>query len=87
MLYEIIYLAVNNQYENKVSIPYIKILCWVYGKNKQDKIINNNIRNDNIVEKMVENRLRWFEHVERKTINFVVRRVDRMKRKQTTRDR
>lgn len=58
----------------------------MYGKNKQDKIINN-IRNDNIVEKMVENRLTRFEHVERKTINFVVRRVDRMKSKQTTRGR
>jgi len=40
------------------------------------------IRNDNISEswvntaseKMVENRLRWFGHVERRPVDFVVRR-------------
>jgi len=30
------------------------------------------------VEKMVENRLRWFGHVERRLVNVVVRRVDQM---------
>jgi len=31
-----------------------------------------------IVEKMVENRVRWFGHVERRPIDYVVRRVDHM---------
>jgi len=31
-----------------------------------------------IVEKMVETRLRWFGHVERRLVDFVVRRVDQM---------
>jgi len=31
-----------------------------------------------IVEKMVENRLRWFGHIERIPIDVVVRRVDQM---------
>jgi len=29
-----------------------------------------------IVEKMVETRLRWFGHVERRSVDAVVRRVD-----------
>ncbi|KAL5156139.1 hypothetical protein HKD37_19G055060 [Glycine soja] len=40
-----------------------------------------------IVEKMVENRLRWFGHVERRPVDSVVRRVDQMERRQTIRDR
>ena len=31
-----------------------------------------------IVEKMVENRLRWFEHVEWRSVDVVVQRVDQM---------
>jgi len=31
-----------------------------------------------IVEKLVENKLRWFGHVERRLIDAVVRRVDQM---------
>jgi len=38
-----------------------------------------------IVEKMVENRFRWFGHVERIPVDFVVRRVDHMERSQITR--
>jgi len=31
-----------------------------------------------VVEKMVENRLRWFGHVERRLVDYVERRVDQM---------
>jgi len=33
---------------------------------------------------MVENRLRWFGHVERKPVDFVVRRVDQMEHNRIT---
>jgi len=36
---------------------------------------------------MVENKLRWFEHVERRPIDSVVRRVDQMEDRQLTRPR
>ncbi|KAH1251469.1 hypothetical protein GmHk_05G014337 [Glycine max] len=56
-----------------------------------DKIRNGAIRERvgvaPIVEKMVENRLRWFGHVERRSVDSVVRRVDQMERRQTIRDR
>jgi hypothetical protein len=40
-----------------------------------------------IVEKLVENRLRWFGHVERRPIDAVVRRVDQMEKSQVKRGR
>ena len=40
-----------------------------------------------IVEKLVENRLRWFGHVERRPVDAVVRRVDQMKESHVKRGR
>jgi len=40
-----------------------------------------------IVEKMVETRLRWFEHVERRPVDSVGRRGDQMEGSQITRGR
>ena len=40
-----------------------------------------------IVEKLVENKLRWFGHVERRPIDAVVRRVDQMEESQVKRGR
>lgn len=63
----------------------------MYSKTRHDKIRNGNIRNSvgvtHIVEKMVENTLRWFEHVKRKYADFMVRIVDQMERSQTSRCR
>ena len=40
-----------------------------------------------IVEKLVENMLRWFEHVERRSVDAVVRRIDQMHESQVKRSR
>ena len=40
-----------------------------------------------IVEKLVENRLKWFGHVERRLVDVVVRRVDQMEEGQVKRGR
>ena len=40
-----------------------------------------------IVEKLVENRLRWFGHVERRPVDAVVRRVNQMEESQIKRGR
>lgn len=77
--------------ENKVSVAEMRMLRWMCSKTRRDKIKNENITESvgiaPIVEKMVENRLRWFEHVERRPVDSVVRRIDRIKRKQTIRGR
>lgn len=55
---------------------------WKYGKTRKDKIRNEINRRSigvaPILEKIVENILKWFLHVERISVNFVVRRVDQM---------
>ncbi|KAH1203821.1 Peroxisome biogenesis factor 10 [Glycine max] len=83
--------AVKSQHENKVGVAEMKMLRWMCGKTRQDKIRNEAIRERvgvaPIVEKMVENRLRWFGHVERRPVDSVVRRVDQMERRQTIRGR
>ncbi|KAH1210957.1 Style cell-cycle inhibitor 1-A [Glycine max] len=83
--------TVKSQHENKVGVAEMRMLRWVCGKTRQDKIRNEAIRERvgvaPIVEKMVENRLRWFGHVERRPVDSVVRRVDQMERRQTIRGR
>ena len=70
------------------SHPYIVFF------GRRDMIRNDTIRErereswvEPIVETMVENRLTWFEHVERRLVNAVVRRVDQMKESQIRRGR
>ncbi|RZC11806.1 Solanesyl diphosphate synthase 3, chloroplastic/mitochondrial [Glycine soja] len=83
--------AVKSQHETKVGVAEMRMLRWMCGKTRQDKIRNGVIRERvgvaPIVEKMVENRLRWFGHVERRPVDSVVRRVDQMERRQTIRGR
>ncbi|KAH1199390.1 hypothetical protein GmHk_18G052760 [Glycine max] len=83
--------AVKSQHENKVGVAEMRMLRWMCGKTRQDKIRNKAIRERvgvaPIVEKMVENRLRWFGHVERRPVDSVVKRVDQMERRQTIRGR
>ncbi|KAH1225912.1 Cleavage and polyadenylation specificity factor subunit 2 [Glycine max] len=83
--------AVKSQHENKVGVAEMRMLRWMCGKTRQDKIRNEAIRERvgvaPIVEKMVENRLRWFGHVERRPVDSVVSRVDQMERRQTIRGR
>ncbi|KAH1243703.1 Sugar transporter ERD6-like 16 [Glycine max] len=83
--------TVKSQHENKVGVAEMRMLRWMCGKIRQDKIRNEAIRERvgvaPIVEKMVENRLRWFGHVERRPVDSVVRRVDQMERRQTIRGR
>ena len=63
----------------------MRMLRWMCGKIRQDKIRNEVIRERVgvafIVEKMVENRFRWFGYVERRSVDSVVSRVDQMERR------
>jgi hypothetical protein len=61
------------------------------GKTGRDRIKNDNIEERvgvaPLVEKMVETRIRWFGHVERRVVDFVVRRVYQVEDSQITRGR
>ena len=58
------------------------MLRWMCGKTRMDKVRNEDIRSlvgvALIEEKMRENRLRWFGHVERRPIDAPVRRVEKI---------
>jgi hypothetical protein len=40
-----------------------------------------------IVEKLIENRLRWFRYVERRSVDVIVRKVDQMEESHVKRSR
>lgn len=76
-------------YKNKVSVIKMKLLRWMSSKTQLDKISKENIRESvrvsPIVEKMVKKRFRWFVHVERRSIDSIVRMVDRIEIRKTIR--
>jgi hypothetical protein len=59
--------AVKNQHENKISVAKMRMLHWMCGKNRHDRIINDSI--------IVKTRVRWFGHVERRHVDSIVWRV------------
>jgi len=69
----------------------MRMLRWMSGKTRHDRIRNDIIRKRvgvaPIVEKLVENRFRWFGHVERRPVDAVVRRVDQMEESHVKRGR
>ena len=61
----------------------MRMLCWMCGNTRRDKVRNEDIRIKidvtSIEEKMRENRLRCFDHVRRRPTDALVRRVERVK--------
>ena len=83
--------TVKYQHEQKTSVAEIRMLRWMCGHTRKDKIRNKVIRNKvrvlPIEEKMRETRLKWFGHVRRRLIDALVRRVDEMEQVIRKRDR
>ena len=74
--------ALKGQQEKKLGVAEMRMLRWMSGYTRLDKIRNEYIRNEigvaPIEAKMVETRLRWFGHVQRRPVEAPVRRVDCM---------
>ncbi|PWG75187.1 hypothetical protein DF186_13920, partial [Enterococcus hirae] len=91
MLYGTECWAVKGEYEYKLSVAEMKMLRWMSGYTRLDKIRNEDIRERVgvvfIVKKMVESRFRWFGYVRRRPIEYPVRRVDEMEDGQRAKDR
>ena len=61
----------KKQYIQKISVIEIRILKWMYGKIKLDKVRNEDIRRQvgiaAIDNKLRENHLRWFGYIGRRS--------------------
>ncbi|MES6371410.1 hypothetical protein U6J70_12350, partial [Cutibacterium acnes] len=68
MLYGVECWATNKQQVHKMSVAEMRMLRWMSGKTRKDKIRNEFIRGSlgvaPIGDKMRESRLRWFGHVQ-----------------------
>ena len=66
-----------------MSVAEMRMLRWMCGNTRRDKVRNEDIRTKigvaSIEEKMRENRLRWFGRVRRRPTDALVRRVERIK--------
>jgi len=74
--------AVKGQQEHKMGVAEMRMLRWMSGHTRKDKIRNDCVRKKvgvaDIGEKMTETRLRWFGHVQRRPLEAPVRQVDQM---------
>ena len=83
--------AIKSQHEKKFNVAEMRMLRWMSGHTRKDRIRNEDIRMKvgvaPIIEKLVETRLRWFGHVQRRPLEAPVRRVDQMEDNSITRGR
>uniref|UniRef100_A0A1S4D9K8 Reverse transcriptase domain-containing protein n=1 Tax=Nicotiana tabacum TaxID=4097 RepID=A0A1S4D9K8_TOBAC len=82
MLYGAECWPVMNSHVQKMRVAEMKMLKWMCGCTKKDRIKNEAIRDRvgvaSVEDKMRESRLRWFEHIKRRSIDAPVRRCERL---------
>ena len=80
MLYGTECWAVKYQHVHKMGVVGMRMLRWMCGHTRKDKIRNEDIRGKVGIAKikgnMKENRLRWFGHVKRRPSDAPIRRWD-----------
>ena len=80
MLYGTECWPVKKVFEQRMEVTEMRMLRWMCGKTMLDRIRNQEFRETlrvaPISAKMRENRLRWFGHVQRKTHDAPVRRIE-----------
>lgn len=68
----------KKQHEHKMGVAEMRMLRWMCGHTRLDRIRNEDIRNKvgvaPVEEKMREHRLRWFGHVLRRPLDAPVRK-------------
>jgi hypothetical protein len=90
-------LKINGQMANSIgllhvqqlSVAEIRMLRWICGHTRRDRVRNDDIRErlgvTPVEQKLVQHRLRWFGHIQRRPAeasmrNGVIRRTDNEKR-------
>jgi hypothetical protein len=71
--------ATKGQHVQKMSVAEMRMLRWICGHTRKDRIRNNDIMDKlgvaPIQEKLVQHRLRWFGHIQRRPPEAPVRSV------------
>jgi hypothetical protein len=69
--------ATKGQHVQKMSVAEMRMLRWICGHTRKDRIKNDDIRDKfgvaPIQEKLVQHRLRWFGHIQRRPPEAPVR--------------
>ncbi|XP_059306273.1 uncharacterized protein LOC132057673 [Lycium ferocissimum] len=82
MLYEAECWSVKISHVQKMKVAEMRMLRWMCGHTRSDKIRNEDIRDKvgvaSVEDKMREARLRWFGHVKRRDTDASVRRCERL---------
>jgi hypothetical protein len=77
MLYGAECWATKGQHIQKMSVAEMRMLHWICGHTRKDRIRNDDIRDKlgvaPIQEKLVQHRLRWFGHIQRRPLEASVR--------------
>ena len=77
MLYGAECWATKRQHIQKMSVAEMRMLRWICGHTRRDRIRNDDIRERvgvaPIEEKLVQHRLRWFGHLQRRPLEAPVR--------------
>jgi hypothetical protein len=80
--------ATKGQHVQKMSVAEMRMLRWICGHTRKDRIRNDDIRDKfgvaPIQEKLVQHRLRWFGHIQRRPPETPVR-IDILSRPENTR--
>ncbi|PKA58475.1 ataxia telangiectasia mutated family protein [Apostasia shenzhenica] len=71
---------VKRKHINKINIAEMRMLRWMCGYTRKDKMINKYIQKKvgvaPIEHKLRESRLRWFGHLNRRPIEAPVRKIE-----------
>nr|XP_033510858.1 uncharacterized protein LOC117275662 [Nicotiana tomentosiformis] len=82
MLYGAECWPVKNSHIQKMNVTEMRILRWMCGHIRLDKVRNEDIREKvgvaSMEDKMHEARLRWFGHVRRRSLDAPVRRCEQL---------
>ncbi|XP_070004261.1 uncharacterized protein [Nicotiana sylvestris] len=91
MLYGAECWLVKNSHVQKMRVAEMRMLRWICGYTRRNRIKNEAIRDRvrvaSVEDKMQESRLRWFGQVRRRNINAHVRRCERLAMESLRRDR
>ena len=77
MLYGAECWSTKRRHVQQISVAEMRMLRWICGHTRRDRVQNDDIRDRlwvaPIEEKLVQHRLRWFGHVQRRPLEAPVR--------------